>query len=30
MYEENAKDLTNLKPEEIKEKCCPIFIPINE
>lgn len=29
MYEENTKDLTNLTPEEIKEKCCPVFIPIN-
>jgi hypothetical protein len=29
MYEENAKDLTNLSPEEIKKKCCPVFIPIN-
>jgi tetratricopeptide (TPR) repeat protein len=29
MYEENAKDLENLTPEEIKEKCCPIFISTN-
>lgn len=29
MYEENAKDLANLTPEEIKEKCCPIFIPMD-
>jgi len=29
MYEENAKDLANLTPEEIKEKCCPVFIPMD-
>lgn len=29
MYEENAKDLANLTPKEIKEKCCPVFIPID-
>ena len=29
MYEENAKDLTNLTPDQIKEKCCPVFIPID-
>ena len=27
MYDENANDLANLTPEEIKEKCCPVFIP---
>jgi hypothetical protein len=29
MYEEIAKDLANLTQEEIKEKCCPVFIPID-
>jgi|GEM_PF-911099 len=27
MYEENTKDLANLTSMEIKEKCCPVFIP---
>ncbi len=29
MYEEMAKDLGNLTPAEVKEKCCPVYIPIN-